>query len=234
MPGIQIGFLIFTFVGPLLLWILSRHLESERFARGICWLLALALVAAKISTVLAVWREGNLTADYALPMHLCDWALVATVGALLLRQQICFELAYFWGIAGTAQALITPALDSTEFLRVFAFFVVHSVIPASVLWLIFDSKMRPQRRAWLRVALWSQVYLVCALVVNALSGGNYGFLSGRPDGVRSMLDIFSDPVGWKRWLYVLEIDLTALLFFLVLDLPWQFARWRTSRGEKNG
>jgi len=223
MPGIQIGFLIFTVLGPLLLWILSRHLDSARFASGICRFFALALVTAKISTVIAVAREGNLTADYALPMHLCDWALIATVAALTLRHRLCFELAYSWGIAGTAQALITPALDSAEFWRMFAFFTVHSVIPAGVLWLMFDFKMRPQRGAWLRVALWSQIYIVSALAVNALTVGNYGFLSDRP-AVHSMLDFFSDPHGPRRWLYVLEIDLTGLFFFLLLDIPWWFGR----------
>ena len=226
MPGIQIAFLIFTFAGPLLLWILSRHLDSARFARGICWFFALALVTAKVFTVLSVWREGNLTADYALPMHLCDWALVTTLIALVLRRQICFELAYFWGIAGTAQALITPALDSPDFWRIFAFFTVHSVIPASVLWLMFDFKLRPQRGAWLRVLLWSQVYLVVTLFVNSATkpNGNYGFLSHRPE-VHSMLDFFSD----TRWLYILQIDLTGLFFFFLLDLPWQISRWRSSR-----
>ena len=224
MPGIQIAFLIFTFAGPMLLWILSRHLDSVRFSKGICWFFALAMLCAKIGTTIAVWREGNLTADYALPMHLCDWALVATVFALVLRWQLCFELAYFWGLAGTAQALITPALDSPEFWRIFAFFVVHSGIPASVLWLIFDFKLRPQRGAILRVALCSQLYIAVALAVNAATGGNYGFLSG-PPAVRSMLDMFSA----TRWLYVLEIDLTGLFFFFLLGLPWQIARWRKSR-----
>ena len=223
MPPIQIAFLIFTFAGPVLLWILSRHLDSERFSKGICWFFAIAILSAKIGTTIDVWREGNLTANYALPMHLCDWALIATVLALTLRRQLCFELAYFWGLAGTAQALITPALDSPDFWRIFAFFTVHSGIPASVLWLIFDFKMRPQRGAMRRVVLCSQVYLVVALAVNAVTGGNYGFLSSRPS-VHSMLDLFSG----THWLYVLQIDLTGLLFFLILDLPWQIARWRES------
>ena len=236
-PPIQIAFLTFTFTGPLMLWILSRHLASVRFSKGICWFFALAMLSAKIGTTIAVWREGNLTADYALPMHLCDWALIATVLALTLRWQVCFELAYFWGLAGTAQALITPALDSPDFWRIFAFFTVHAGIPASVLWLIFDFKLRPLRGAWLRVALWSQLYIAAALAVNALTHGNYGFLSGRPvhvvnghvEEIRSMLDIFTDPIGWKRWLYVLEIDLTGLLFCFLLGLPWQIARWKHSR-----
>ena len=221
MAPIQIGFLIFTFLAPLLLWILSRHLESVRFARGICWLFAGALVAAYAGTFVALIRDGAFIPRYALPMQLCDWALVATVIALTLRWQTCFELAYFWGLAGTVQALITPAVDATTACRVFGFFVVHSVIPASVLWLMFEFKMRPLRGAFGRVLIWSEVYLVLALLANAATGANYGFLAGRPT-THSLLDFFSD----THWLYVLEINLTGLLFFLILDLPWQFARRR--------
>ncbi len=224
MPGIQLGFLIFTFTGPLLLWILSRHLDSLRFARGICRGFAIAMLAAYANVLRIVVRDGELTADSALPMHLCDWALGITVAALLLRQQLCFELAYFWGLAGTAQALITPALGTDDVGRIVCFFIVHSGIPARVLWLIFEFKMRPQRGAWLRVVLWSQIYLLCALAVNAATGGNYGFLSHRPS-TRSLLDFFSD----TRWIYVLQIDLVALIAFFILDRPWQIARWNEAR-----
>lgn len=227
MAPIQIGFLIFTVTAPILLWILSRHLESVRFARWICWAFAGALVAAWVGSVIVHLREDGFDPRYVLPMHLCDWALVATVIALTLRWQTCFELAYFWGIAGTAQALITPAVDTSTVWRVFGFFVVHSVIPASVLWLMFELRMRPLRGAYLRVFLWSEVYLFVALLVNAAIGANYGFLSGRPSA-HSLLDFFSD----THWLYVLQINLTGLFFFLILDLPWQFARRREAGGTK--
>jgi hypothetical integral membrane protein (TIGR02206 family) len=228
MSGIQIGFLIFTFAGPLLLWILSRHLESIRFAKAICWAFALALFGAWAGTILIHWRAGDLSLDFNLPMHLCDWALAVTVVALTLRRQLCFELAYFWGLAGTAHALITPAVDTSSIWRIIGFFVIHSVIPAGVLWLMFEFKMRPLRGAWLRVVVWSQVYLVLALLVNSATGGNYGFLSRRPS-IHSMLDLFSD----TRWLYILQIDLTGLVIFLVLDLPWQFVRRRQAALAKS-
>ena len=227
MSGIQIGFLFFTFAGPLLLWILSRHLDSVRFARGINWFFAIAMLAAYGNVIRIVVRNGEFTPDVALPMHLCDWALAITVVALLTRQQLCFELAYFWGLAGTVQALITPALVTDDLGRIIGFFVVHSGIPASVLWLIFEFKMRPQRGAWLRTVLWSQFYLLAALAVNAATGGNYGFLSHRPS-THSLLDFFSD----THWIYVLEIDLTALVAFLLLDLPWQISRWKESRRHR--
>ena len=227
MPGIQVGFLIFTFLSPLLLWVLSRHLESGRFARGICLIFAASLVAAFAGTVAALIRDGTFVPQYALPMQLCDWALVATVIALTLRSQTCFELAYFWGLSGTVQALITPAMDTTTVWRVLGFFVIHSVIPSGVLWLMFEFKMRPRRGAYLRVFLWSEAYLALALLANAFTGANYGFLTGRPL-TPSLLDFFSD----THWLYVLQINITGLLLFLVLDLPWQIARRRASPGGK--
>ncbi len=229
MQRIQIGFLIFTFAGPLLLWVLSRHLESQRFARGICWFFASALVAAYVGTFVIRVRDDAVDLQNILPMHLCDWALLATVVALLLRWQLCFELAYFWGLSGTVQALITPAVDTTTAWRVFGFFVIHSVIPAGVLWLMFEFKMRPLRGAYWRVLLWSEVYLVAALLVNSATGANYGFLSERPS-TRSLLDFFSD----THWIYVLQINLTGLVLFWLLDLPWQIARRRQAALARSG
>lgn len=224
MSPIQAGFLIFTFVSPLLLWVLSRHLESERFARGICWCFSGALLVAYGGTLVALVRDDAFVLRHVLPMHLCDWAFIATVAALMLRRQTCFELAYFWGFSGTLQALITPALDVTAGCRVVGFFVIHSVIPASVLWLMFEFKMRPRRGAFLRVVAWSEVYLVLALLVNSVAGTNYGFLAWRPP-TRSLLDFFSD----THWLYVAQINLTGLVLFLALDLPWVVARRRAGR-----
>lgn len=223
MTGIQVGFLIFTFVSPLLFWVLSRHLESLRFAQGICWTFAGALLVAYAGAVATLVRDGIFVPQYALPMQLCDWALFATVVALTFRNQTCFELAYFWGLAGTLQALITPAVDTTTTWRVLGFFVIHSVIPSGVLWLMFEFRMRPQRGAFRRVLLWSEAYVALALAVNALTGANYGFLRNRPAN-RSLLDLFSD----TPWLYIVQINATGLLFFLILDLPWHIARRRAA------
>ena len=44
-----------------------------------------------------------------------------------------------------------------------------------------------------------------------------------------MLDFFSE----THWLYILQIDLTGLFFFLILDLPWQFVRHREAALAKS-
>jgi hypothetical integral membrane protein (TIGR02206 family) len=220
MTALQHTFVAITFLGPPLLWLVSRRVESPRFARGISLGIAAALVAAYVTAIVLKWRGEGLDFETALPLQLCDWAAFVTLLALTQRRQVPFELAYFWGLAGTVQALFTPAV-SLEGLRGFAFLVIHAAIPAGVLWLMFEFRMRPQRGTLWRTLGWSHVYLVTALIVNKLAGSNYGFLSQRPPNP-SLLDHFSEP----GWLYVLEIDLLAVVIFTALYLPWWIARPR--------
>ena len=225
MSGLQIFFICFTVLVPPIIWIGSRRLRSDRFDQVTCRVLAVVLLIAEITELsLKVWHE-DMGPIGALPMQLCDWALIGVAAALWFRSQTCFELTYFWALAGTLQALFTPAIDADlPTWRQAGFFFVHSAIVIGVLLLMLLAKMRP-RGVW-RVLIVSEIYLVCALLVNAATGQNYGFLAHKPPQ-DSLLDLFSD----QHWLYVLQINLTALLFFAVLYTPWWvWDRWR-ARGS---
>jgi hypothetical integral membrane protein (TIGR02206 family) len=218
--NLQLGFILFTFLGPLLLWLLSRRVRSRRLAAGISTTLALLLLGAYLTAfILKVLRDGEVRVDETLPMHLCDWAAIATTIALLRRSPLAFELAYCWGLAGTLQGLFTPAITIDLSARSITFLLVHSLIPAGVFWLMGEYRLRPRPGAYLRVMLWSQVFLGLALFVNWVVDGNYGFLSERPPNP-SLLDHYSD----TRWIYVLQIDLTAAVAFAILILPWVLLR----------
>jgi hypothetical integral membrane protein (TIGR02206 family) len=211
---LQISSLALAILGPVALWAAHRrrpHPALERaFARGIAGLLLAVLLAA-------LWQkhlDGDLDAAHALPMQLCDWTLLAVVAALLWRSQTCFELGYFWGICGTLQALFTPAIPADlEFYRQLVFFLDHAGIVAGVLFLLLVPGLRPGS-LW-RVFIGSEIYLATALAVNAATGANYGFLSHPPEQA-SMLDLFSR----TPWLYVAQINLTALVFFAAAYAPW--------------
>src|SRR5206468_2817543 len=47
---------------------------------------------------------------YSLPLQLCDAAIFVAAAALWTRRQVLVEVTYFWGLAGTIQALLTPGL----------------------------------------------------------------------------------------------------------------------------
>ena len=217
MSGLQIFSLALAFLGPVVLWAAHRrrpHPALERnFARGIAGL----LIALFIAGLVQKYFEGQFDAAHALPMQLCDWALFAVVFALLGRWQTCFELGYFWGLCGTLQALFTPAIDrDLPWWQQFAFFLDHAGIVAGVLFLLLVPKMRPLGLG--RVLLWSEIYFVTALAVNACTGANYGFLSHRPEQA-SMLDVFPT----SRWLYVAAINGVGVIFFSAIYLPWVIA-----------
>lgn len=224
--AIHLTFLILTGVAPLVLWAASRQLRSERVDRAVmCSIAALLIVTHLASFGFRIFFERGAPASI-LPMHLCDWALLITAAALWWNSARCFEVAYFWGLAGTIQGLLTPAIDPAfAAWRHVAFFIVHSGIIVGVLFLVLAKKMRPVPASLPRVLLWSELYLLGALGVNALTDQNYGFLS-HPPITPSLLDYFPQ----QRWLYVATINAVALFAFALLYLPWWIVDLRRRSG----
>lgn len=216
MSALQIFFIFFTFAAPAAMWLYARHAPDGPGARRLERRLAGVLLAFYAGDLVMKWREGTFTLDHALPMQLCDWALLTISAALWFRWRTCFEVAYFWGLAGTLQALFTPAIPiDLHWFRKFGFFFIHAGIVVGILHLLVTVRWRPTPRSLLHVVVASEFYLAMALLTNALTGGNYGFLSHKPP-TASMLDLFSD----NHTLYIVQINLTAFVFFAVLYLPW--------------
>ena len=219
MPPLQLGFLISAFAVPWLLWVIGSRLNSRGFERVVCWTLAGALITAELSDFCVKFFVENSPLVSKLPMQLCDWALFLTAASLLWRSARCFEVAYFWGLAGTVQGLLTPTvgLDLALWRRI-GFFVIHAGIVAGILYLILVFGMRPEAKSLWRVLFWSELYFVVTQIINALTGQNYGFLAHRPP-THSLLDLFPD----NHWLYVATINGVALFAFALLYLPWWIA-----------
>jgi Integral membrane protein (intg_mem_TP0381) len=99
-----------------------------------------------------VWLAGQhmWSASYALPLQLCDVVAFAAAGALWFRHPLLVELTYFWGLAGTANALISPDLpDHFPSYLFFQYFIAHAAIVAAALFLVIGLRIapRPRRRA---------------------------------------------------------------------------------------
>ncbi len=217
MSTFQIASIIFVIAAPTLVWWFDRRPHTAHLTRICERGLAVTLILSYLAELTAKYLDGAFTLDNALPMHLCDWASFAVTAALWWRWRAAFDVAYFWGMAGTIQALFTPAIEAElHWFREFGFFFIHAAIVAGVLHLVLTARFRPEwPRSIIRVVIASEIYLATALAVNALTGANYGFLSHRPS-TRSLLDFFSD----DRWLYVLQLNLAAFAFFAALYFPW--------------
>lgn len=216
MSPMQIAAIALMFSVPVALALLRPRSPTPAYDRAICRTLAVLLLVIEAGEYAFLAYEGRLTAPQSLPCQLCHWALYAMVYALWFQRQWAFELCYFWGLAGTLQALFTPALTpDLAWWRQFGFFFIHAGIVAGVLYLLLGPRYRPRPASLWRVAIWSEIYFLCAYVVNNLTGSNYGFIARKP-GHGTLLDALSD----DRFLYSLQIHAIGYTAFALLYLPW--------------
>jgi len=191
----------------------SRWPRSERIV-GRFFALLLLLNYAGFEIYLAA-TEG-LAWQKALPFQLCDWAMVAVIVALLTGRERWLEVAYFWGIGGTLQAILTPDLKyAFPHIRFLTFFIAHSGIVVAIAFMMIVKKFRPHWISIVRVFAWSELYFVLTITVDLLTGENYGYLLHKP-AAASLLDALSS----GRIVYILQMHLLALIFFVVLYLPF--------------
>jgi len=201
---------------PVALGTAVRVTGSQWIDRVVAVCLALLLATNYLGYAVYLWRDQRLYWHQALPFQLCDWAMVTITVALLTGRPSWTEVSYFWGIAGTFQAILTPNLQvNFPDIRAISFFVGHGGIVAGVIYLLIARRFRPTLGSVWRTLAWSQVYLVATLLVDHLTGVNYGFLLHKPV-VASILDYLSD----ARWLYIVELEGLALLFFAILYAPF--------------
>ncbi|MEO5719971.1 MAG: TIGR02206 family membrane protein [Chthoniobacterales bacterium] len=212
----HLAVIFLTFALPFALAALVRRTGSRLVERGIVLSILLVLVGNYLGYLIFVRRLGELTWTAMLPMQMCDWAMAVIMVALWTGWRRWFEVAYFWGIGGTLQAVLTPNLSyAFPDVRFIAFFVAHSGIIVSVVFLMLTRRLRPYPISIVRAFVWSEFYFVCALTVDLLTGVNYGFLLHKPEAF-SLLSFLSD--SWP--LYLLQMHGLALVFFSILYLPF--------------
>jgi len=214
-----------TIVLPFSLAFLVRRAQSQRLERSICFAIS-GLLLINYAAYVIVARDFGVDRWYKLmPLQLCDWAMIVIIGALWTGNRRWLEVAYFWGIGGTLQAIITPNLRfGFPDLRFISFFVAHSGIIIGIVFLMLIYGFRPRAIGVVRTFLWTELYFVVAFTVDLITGENYGFLLHKPEA-SSLLSFLSD----SRALYLLEFHALAFLFFAALYAP--FAIVDLARGK---
>ena len=215
-----------TLAVPAILSAIARSRASQAVTRHIAWTLAGVLLTNEIAHwVYRLSQVGWLHfAQSHLPAHVCGIAALATVATLLFRHQRSFEIAYFWGLVGTANAVITPGEMTATFpeYRFVQYFTTHSGIVAGALFATWGMRMRPTLASVGRAFVWLQVLAVGACGLNLLLGSNYMYLCAPPSNTES--PFFFLPWPW----YIPWLELVGLALFLVVYLPFLKSDWRAS------
>lgn len=183
--------------------------------------LAILIAVNEISWFAVEWWDGVFNLQNDLPLHLCDVAALIAVAALWTRRQLLVELTYFWGVAGTANGLLSPDLpDHFPSYLFLQYFIAHGTIVAAALLLVIGLRITPRQGAVARVLALTLALVVLDAGVNLVSGGNYMYLRHTPD-VPSLLDLMG-PWPW----YIVEAAGLAVAIFVALDLPFAIGRNR--------
>lgn len=205
-----------TIALPLVLALVVQGTKSRFLERSICFAISALLLINYVAYLIVARQFGVAAWQKMLPMQLCDWAMAVIIVALWTGSRRWLEIAYFWGIGGTLQALITPNLRfGFPDLRFISFFVAHSGIIIGIIFLMLIYGFRPRPIGILRTIAWTEFYFVIAFTVDLLTGENYGFLLHKPEAA-SLLNVLSD----SRLPYLLEFHLLAWVFFCVLYAPF--------------
>lgn len=213
-----------TFVTSLVLVGIARAWRDPKLVAAIRWGLAAVLLGSWALWFALQYQRRWPSVLMILPMQLCDWATIVVTITLIRPNQWTYELAYFWALGGTLQALLTPDLPvdfpDPQFL---IFFIRHGGVIASVLFLTLGLRMRPWPSSIPRVIAWSFVYLAAAIAVNALFGTNFGYLAAKP-ARPSLLDFFAP---WPY--YIGEMIPLGAGFILFFYSPFLIRDWLVRR-----
>jgi hypothetical integral membrane protein (TIGR02206 family) len=185
------------------------------------WLrwMAVVLVAVELSWwvyLLAGGVPGSELA-YSLPLQLCDAAILVAAAALWTQRRSLVEVAYFWGLAGTIQALLTPDLPQHfPSYPYFQYYIAHGGVVAAALVLVVGMRIFPEHL--LRVIGITVAYAALVGLVDAVTGANYMYLRAKPPSP-TLLDVLGP---WP--VYILAASVIALALFALLDAPFRFRR----------
>ncbi len=198
-----------------------RNMQHPRLRRDIRYGIASALLINEAAYHLWNWRTGQWTIQTMLPLHLCSMMVFHSAAMLFTRSYRLYEMAYFFGIGGATQALLTPDVVRYGFphFRFFQSFISHGLIIAASVYMTVVEGYRPTMASIKRVLLWGNGAMVLVGGVNAALGSNYMFLSHKPD-IPTLLDVLGP---WPR--YLLWMELIGIGVVLVLYAPFAVSDW---------
>ncbi len=165
---------------------------------------------------------SNFDIAKSLPLHLCD--VVGWLGpfALLLahtrKTRWLRTILYFWGIGLSTQAFFTPTItQGPGDPRFWLFWISHTQIVGAAVYDIVVRGYRPDLRDLKAAIIASLVWMVPLVVLNWITGLNYGYLGPELEG-ETVLNLLP-PWPWR----VLTMAGIVLVLFSLMWAVWPIA-----------
>jgi hypothetical integral membrane protein (TIGR02206 family) len=156
----------------------------------------------------------------SLPLHVCDFSIIAVPLALLTGWRPARAIAYFWGIGLSTQGLITPDLRfGPATLPFWLFWATHFVIVGGGIYEVAARGFRPAWKDYGVAAAAALAYAAVILPFDIATGLNYGYIGRAAPDQPSLVDALGP---WPRRVPIM-MGLAGIVMLLLL-LPWEVGR----------
>lgn len=203
---ILVSFFIFIF----------RDRLKKAFTKVWEYAIAISLVAIEVTYHAWMYVNGNWDVSHSVQLELCSISLVLTVILLVRKSRHIYDLVFFTAVLGCTQSIFFPSLHyGFPHFRYFHFFYTHLMIVWVAFYFTWIKGFRPTFRSTLKLFVFLNVLLPFIMLANKLTGGNYWYLSGKPNHF-SLLD-YLGPYPW----YILSME----AFLIILSqVAWLIFR----------
>jgi len=208
------AFTIFVLLTILLIWIANSYLnEKQQVYLGTG--LSLFVMLAMFCRMGLLHSQGLFSYKTELPLYICRLVTFFLPFMMFYKSQKMFGVLYFWILAGTFNALVTPDIDfGFPHYTAIIYWILHGGLVSTILYAIFVYKMRPKAKDMITAFWIGLVYLGSIHGFNLLIDANYSYTMQKPAG-GSILDHLGP---WPLYLFTGQI--LAFVLFLILYLPW--------------
>lgn len=176
------------------------------------------------------------TFEKSLPIHLCGLSSILSGIVMFKRNQIAYECLFYWGLGGALQSFLTPELNlgNKDLILYLDYFISHSGIIFAGLYLTLILGMRPRKKSWLKVFIYSQLlipiigsinFIINYLIANDLISHCAVISDGIIKGAANYMYLFQKPMADNPLLigdwpyYIIGIEVFALINFWLLYQP---------------
>ena len=155
-----------------------------------------------------VWEQG-------LPLHYCNMANLLGTAAVLGRWRTAQALLFFWTFTLSIWAFVTPTVrhgpGHAEF---WIFWIYHLFVALSVSHVLLVDGYRPERDDLRRAALGTLAYTVLLIVLDAVTGWNYGFVGPSTPNAPTPIDVLGPYPLRLVWIVFLGLGAFVLAYRL--------------------
>ncbi len=198
--------------------VIMKQVKNNKAQNIVKYFIAFLPLFFELSYTLWNALTGQFSLAETLPFHLCAIFNILIVFIVLTENRLLLEIAYFIGVGGALQAILTPNMpqDFPHFVFI-QLFAVHGLMILAVLYMILVKGIIPRLKSIPKVFIIVNIYILLVYGINLITGGNYMFLMG-PTTNPSLIDVFIEIFGQPP-LHIIGLELIGLANIAVFSIP---------------